>query len=79
MNNNGQLDIVNVGLWQVNRRKIDPDSLVPYMGKHIAWNGDASQVVAFGDSLEEVFTKLDQLGIRNELVVHEFLEDGVIL
>jgi|SoiMethySBSTD1v2_1073268.scaffolds.fasta_scaffold4253207_2 hypothetical protein len=75
MENNGVTFGVDMAVFEANRRKVDPESLRPYMGKHIAWSGDASRVVASGDSYEDLFAKLDALGIPLNTIVHDYVED----
>ena len=75
MSNNGKRGGIDMAVFEVNRQKVDPYSLVPYMGKHIAWNADATQVVAFGDSYEDLYDKLDRMGIPLDTIVHDYVDD----
>lgn len=43
---------------QANRRKFPPKELAKYAGKHVAWSPDGTQIVASGETLDEVMDEL---------------------
>src|SRR3954451_2138257 len=72
LNNHGGIDMAR---FQANLRKIDPTILTPFIGKHIAWHADATEIVASGDSYEDLFDQLDRLGISVYQIVHDYVDD----
>ena len=61
--------------FEENRRKIPWEYLLPYVGLHVAWNGEGTRIVASGKSLEEVAQNLDALGISFGQVIHDYIDD----
>ena len=57
-----------------NRRNFPPEELLKYAGKFIAWSWDGRQIVAAGDSIEEVDAKLIAAGIDPERVVGDYVD-----
>jgi hypothetical protein len=60
---------VNLAVYSENRPKFPPEKLVPYMGQHIAFNGEGTAVVASAPEMDELFNKLDAMGIPQTAVV----------
>ena len=60
--------------FQANMSKFTLDQLLPYDGQHIAWSRDGMRIVASGKDLDEVFEKLDALGVPSNQVVHDFID-----
>ena len=58
-----------------NRVNFPLDKLTPYAGQHIAWNWDATKVLASGSDREEVYRKLEAAGIDTNLVVLDYIDD----
>jgi hypothetical protein len=50
--------------------------LAPYVEKHVAWSEDGKQLLAAADTLEELFQKLDKLGLK-EYVIDFVLDPDV--
>jgi hypothetical protein len=71
---------VDLARFQTNQRNVDPAAVLPYRGKHIAWNAEGTAVVASGDSYEALFEELDRLGIPTDQIVHDFVDsaDGLL-
>ena len=62
--------------FHVNRINFPWQELEKYAGQHIAWNWDATKVLASGADEEEVLHKLEAAGIDTNLVVFDFIDDG---
>jgi hypothetical protein len=57
-----------------NQRKVSPDELGPYAGKHIAWSWDGATILASGSDREEVVAALTRLGIPTGQVVFDYVD-----
>lgn len=79
MEANGDHRPVDLAAFQQNSRKMRPEALTPYLGKHIAWNWDGTSILAWGESYEDLYAKLDALGIPLESIVHDFVDDMAYL
>jgi hypothetical protein len=75
MDTNGVHRPVDLAAAQRNMHKVPPEALSPYLGKHIAWNWDGTSILAWGESYEDLYAKLDALGIPLECVIHDFVDD----
>jgi hypothetical protein len=76
MNQNGPPKTpIDLGLFEQNRRQVPPDYLIPYWGKQVAWNAAGTQILASGDSPEDVDRALASLGIPFEQIVYDFIDD----
>lgn len=47
--------------WNQSLRAVE--SLTPYLGKHVAWSFDGLQVLAVGDTAEELYARVQAAGI----------------
>ena len=59
-----------------NRVNFPLEKLAPYMGKHIAWNWDATAVVASGEDIDEVYRNAEAAGIDTQRIVLDYIGDG---
>lgn len=57
-----------------NQQQIDPDYLLQFAGKHIAWSWDGTHVVASGDSDPELVAKVKSMGINPARVVYDYVD-----
>jgi hypothetical protein len=57
-----------------NVRRFPPEELLKYAGKHIAWSWDGTQIVASGDSLEEMEANVIAAGIDPSRVVGDYVD-----
>jgi hypothetical protein len=53
---------VDVVVYQKNRERTDPESLIPYEGKWVAFSGDGLTVVATAGDLSGLLAELDAMG-----------------
>ena len=56
-----------------NWRSFPPEKLVPYQGKYVAWSPDGKQILASGDSEEEMEERLPEGNIDPSQVVGEYI------
>ena len=54
-------------------RNFPQEKLVPYQGKYVAWSPDGKQILASGDSEEEVEERLREAKIDPSQVVGEYI------
>jgi hypothetical protein len=66
---------IDVLLFRRNRDQFPEEQLEPYWGKHVAWRGDGTCIVASGDGDEDLVRRLNTLGIHPASVVIEFIND----
>lgn len=57
------------------QRKLRPEDLLPYAGKHVAWSIDRACIVASSDDGAELEDKVVAAGIAPNRVVFGFIED----
>ncbi len=57
-----------------NRIKFPPTELLPYAGKHIAWNWDGTAIVASAATDGELFDKVSAIGLNPSRVVYDFVD-----
>lgn len=62
-------------LFRRNRDAAPEEQLRPYWGKRVAWNAEGTQIVASGATEDEVFDRLEALGIDPLQTVGEFIFD----
>lgn len=74
------LDVVQ---FQENQRQMPFETraalVAPYEGQHIAWSADGLSIVAWGETIEEVVTMLDAVGIWPNQVCHDYVEEPGIV
>ena len=58
-----------------NQRKFPADELLRYLGQHIAWSWDGSQILATDADRGALDQKLRDAGIDPLQVIHDFVED----
>jgi hypothetical protein len=68
--NGKQIDLARFGEM---RRRIPREELLPYAGKHVAFDGETVRVVASGEGYDELFKRLDELGIDISTVVSDYI------
>jgi hypothetical protein len=56
-----------------NWRRFPQERLVPYQGKYVAWSPDGKEILASGDSEEEVQERLGEANIDPSQVVGEHI------
>ena len=61
--------------FRENQRKVPPEDLLPYAGKHVAWSVDSARIVASGDDYGEVSDKVVAAGIAPNRVVFGFIDE----
>jgi hypothetical protein len=66
---------INLVQFRRNRDAFPEDLLRPYWGKRVAWNAEGTQIVASGATEDEVFDRLEELGIDPCQTVGEFIFD----
>jgi len=59
-----------------NRRAFPQHELMKYVNRHIAWNWEGTQILADGDTLDEVADKLERRGINLSRVVFDYVPDA---
>ncbi|HJT75953.1 MAG TPA: hypothetical protein VJ739_02030 [Gemmataceae bacterium] len=67
--------VPDLGRFEENRYKFPPEELIPYAGKHIAWNLEGTRILASGDSPDAVDEKLAAMGIHFSQVVHDYVDE----
>jgi hypothetical protein len=72
--NNNQWPWLDLGTFHKNRCNFPPEQLLPYQGKHVAWNLDGTCILASGDTEEEVAKQLAAAGIDPRQVVGSFID-----
>ena len=60
--------------WE-NRDKFPPEELWKYAGQHVAWSWDGTRIVASAPTLEELYKRLDELGVDSERVIGDYVYD----
>ena len=74
MNENGKWTPADGrGDFNRNRTAFPLDELVPYEGKHVAWKADGTTILASGEDMEDVETKLVAMGIDPSRVVFDYI------
>jgi hypothetical protein len=71
---NPQWPWLDVVTHHQNRDAIPLDQLLPYQGKHVAWNWEGTRILASGDTIEMVFDQLEAAGIDCGRVVFSYIE-----
>jgi len=56
-----------------NRSKVPSEVLAKYVGRHVAWNREGTQIVASGDDDGEVFAAVKAAGIPTDQVVFSYV------
>lgn len=75
MNPNGQrLEPPDISRFDENLCKIPPEQLLPYAGRHVAWNPVDMRIVASGESIEELDQALAVQGIHFSQVVYDYID-----
>jgi len=67
--------IPDISEFSENRSKVPYETLIPYIGQHVAWTVDAKRILASGNSAAEVDDNLAAMGIPTGTVVHDFIDD----
>lgn len=57
-----------------NREKFPPEELMQYAGHCIAWNKEGTGIVASALDWDELFKKLDELGIHPSQICSSYLD-----
>ena len=63
-------------VYRTNRAKYHPDDLLSYENEWVAWNLDASRMVAHHRDALELWRILDEAGIDSESVNLEWIPPG---
>ncbi|HEY7156052.1 MAG TPA: hypothetical protein VH575_18960 [Gemmataceae bacterium] len=63
-------------VYRENRSKFMPADLLPYAEEWVAWNLDASRIVAHHRDALELWRMLDEAGIDSESVNLEWIPPG---
>jgi hypothetical protein len=58
-----------------NRAKVPWEELEKYRGRHVAWSWDGTHIVADAAELEELYDRLDALGVPSDRVVFSYIDD----
>jgi hypothetical protein len=66
---------VDHGLYELNRRKIPPEDLLPYAGQQVAFNGHGTEIIASAPDEVELMAKLDAMGVPQSAVVISWIDD----
>ena len=74
--NNSQWPWLDLGTYQNNRCAIPPEQLLPYAGRHAAWNLEGTRILASGDTIEEVADQLEAAGIDAGQVVFSYVDSA---
>jgi hypothetical protein len=75
--NDQQADVL--ARFDENRRQVPAEYLRGYWGKQVAWNAEGTQIVASGDTHEEVLGQLRAAGILLSQVVLDYVDDPNIV
>lgn len=67
--------MIDLAQHRRNREAVPEAELRPYRGKRVAWNAEGTQILAAGDTEDEVFARLAELGIDPCDTVGEFVFD----
>jgi hypothetical protein len=67
-------DEVDLALFHKNRLRFPPEQLLPYAGRHIAWNAEGTCVLECGESFEGLHDKLMARGIDPSRVVFDYVD-----
>jgi hypothetical protein len=59
--------------FQENRHCFPLEQLIPYEGRHVAWNLEGTAVVASGNSFDEVHQRVLDAGIPPNRVVFDYI------
>lgn len=57
-----------------NQAKVQPEALLPYAGKYIAWSWDGSRILDSADEEEQLWDKLAAAGINPHRVVFDYID-----
>jgi hypothetical protein len=63
------------GLFNENRSKFPLDQLAKYAGQYVAWSGDGRSIVACAETDEQLYARLESLGIDWQQVVFSFVPE----
>ena len=72
---NGRREFIDLVHYHSNRDQFPEEQLEPYWGKQVAFSADGLRLVASGDDHDELFRRLQELGVDVEKVVFEFVPD----
>ncbi len=64
---------LDMKLFLKNERKFPPEELARYAGKHVAYSGDGTRILASGDSLEALEKELAATGYDASQVVFSYV------
>ena len=65
---------VEMERFQENRVRFPLEKLIPYEGFHVAWNLEGTEIVAAGNSMEEVGNKVEAAGLPPNRVVFDYID-----
>ncbi len=60
--------------FQENRLRFPLEKLIAYEGFHVAWNLEGTEIVAVGNSMEEVGNKVEAAGLPPNRVVFDYID-----
>ncbi len=60
--------------FQENRLRYPLEKLIPYEGFHVAWNLEGTEIVAVGNTVEEVGNKVIAAGLPPNRVVFDYID-----
>jgi hypothetical protein len=66
---------IDLAVFQRNVRQFSSEQLAPYWGKQVAYSADGTQILAAGDTDEELDALLARLGIGTDEVVFGYVDD----
>lgn len=69
---NGQPPL-DMKLFIENEHKFPPEELAKYAGKHVAYSGDGTSILASGDTWEELERELAAAGLERSQVVFSYV------
>ena len=78
MSNNGRPpdpSAEELNTFRENQRKVLPEEILPYAGKHVAWSLDGLHVVASGNDVSEVNQRVIAAGIPPNRVVFDYIDE----
>jgi hypothetical protein len=64
---------IDLGFYAQQRQRVPAEALAAYAGQYVAFNGDASQIVAHAAELPALFASLQAAGVPSDQVVWEWV------
>lgn len=57
------------------RREYPYEKLLPWAGKHIAWNWEGTAILAGADTFDELADQLNRAGVNTSRVVFDYVDE----